>query len=212
LQAVDLPLNFIQAWNLAIAPIAGWSSKKPLDNVQYLSIAPNQDNTEANLQVFDAAGASPKTYGLGPDFPINPSLYALLHDANNDRLFIFTSGNNYYNQKLWQTAMPVAQTTSLSPTAHELALPCSTNSNVRGVDAQGNVYLAEPQGTSGTWESYAVCTYSPGGELLSRPYSWPNHANTQTLGFIVGLGPHVLFHSNGNAAPSGIQRDTHPSP
>lgn len=214
LQAVDLPLNFIQAWNLAIAPTTDWSSKTPLTNVQYLNVVTNVDNTEANLQVFDAAGVLQKAYGLGPDFPINPGLNALLHDPNNDRLFILTNGYRYnsnYNQILWQTAMPGAQTTSLSATGHQLALPCGTNTNVRGVDAQGNVYLAEPQGT-GAWESYAVCTFSPGGELLSPPYSWPNHANTQTLGFIVGLGPHVLLHSNGNAAPSGIQRDTHSSP
>jgi hypothetical protein len=215
LQAVDLPLNFIQAWNLAIAPAAGWSSKTPLTNVQYLSVATNMDNTEANLQVFDAAGVMQKAYGLGPDFPINPGLNALLHDPNNDRLFILTNGYRYssnYNQILWQTAMPGAQTTSLSATGKQLALPCGTNTNVRGVDAQGNVYLAEPQGTGSGWESYAVCTFSPGGELLSRPYSWPNHGNTQTLGFIAGLGPHVLFNSNGNAPPSGIQRDTPPSP
>ncbi|HVY26630.1 MAG TPA: hypothetical protein VHB79_08745 [Polyangiaceae bacterium] len=215
LQAVDLPLNFIQAWNLAIAPAAGWSSKKPLSNVQYLSVAPNMDSTEANLQVFDAAGVLQKAYGLGPDFPINPELNALLHDANNDRLFIFTNGYNYYNnynQILWQTAMPGAQTTSLSPTGKQLALPCGTNTNVRGVDALGNVYLAEPQGTGSGWDSYAVCTYSPGGELLSPPYSWDNHGNAENRGFIVGQGAHVLFYSNYNSGPSGIQRDTHPSP
>jgi len=211
LQAVDLPLNFIQGWNLAIAPVAGWSSKTPLSNVQYLSVAPNVDSTEANLQAFDAAGVLQKTYGLGPNFPINPALYALLHDPNNERLFIFTGGGHYYNQMLWQTAMPGAQTTSLTPTSSELALPCSTNSNVRGLDAQGNVFLAEPQG-SGTWESYAVCTYGPSGELLSPPYSWPSHGNYENRGFIVGQGAHVLFHSNFNVGPSGIQRDTHPSP
>jgi hypothetical protein len=82
---------------------------------------------------------------------------------------------------------------------------------VSGLDGDGNLLFAEPQGYPGqTFEEYRVCRYNPAGELLSLPYSWPNGGSLDITGFIAGSGQYVLLDSNQSEGTFTISRGTQP--
>jgi len=90
LEQADLPAGFEDPRTMAIAPLVGWSTTKPLDKVEYLRITEDDLATGLAVRRYDATGTFAKA------FPITDSYYgtyvtALVHEPVADRLYMVTS-------------------------------------------------------------------------------------------------------------------------
>jgi hypothetical protein len=182
----DLPPEFA-GWGLAVIPQAGWSATKPLEKVDYLRVVDADDASTRVLRSYDAAGQ------FVSELPISSMLlgsyvYSMVHDPAHGQLFVFTNGNGY-NDRIDVLPLPSEGTTQIEGKAGYTTLPCATGEAVTGVDAAGNVYLAQYQLDDVT---FRVCGFTPSGELLPAPYTWTTQSGGNN-GFIVpGSGYYML--------------------
>jgi len=204
LEQADLPAGFEDPRTMAIAPLVGWSTTKPLDKVEYLRITEDDLATGLAVRRYDATGTFAKA------FPITDSYYgtyvtALVHEPVADRLYMVTSNGSA--DRVYVMPRPIASDTSLAATYFDLTLPCADEAGIPGTDAAGNLYLAKSQ-PSGT--EYRVCGFTPKGELLPQPYFWSVDAGGDDRGFIVPGAAHFLLHSG--TQPISIERGVFQTP
>jgi hypothetical protein len=203
LQQLDIPSGLLDRNITALVPLAGWAAQKPLDKIELYKVETDDQASSKELRRYDTAGTLVKAYPL-PDTYYWQTYVAVVYDPIGARLYLVENFNNYPSQLgLAVVPMPDAQTTDLNPEFHQLTMPCTYRPDINGVDAQGNLYLAQYQADI----TYRVCAYKPNGEMLPLPYVWQPQVQGEGFGFIVGQGPHFLLTTNGAAGPIAIERD-----
>lgn len=203
LQQLDVPSGLLARSSSVLVPLAGWSAQKPLEKIELYKVETDNQASGKELRRYDTAGTLVKAY------PITDTYYAqtfaaVVYDPIGARLYLLQQQNPYPPRlDMVVVPLPDAQTTALSSEYHHLTMPCTYSPDITGVDAQGNLYLAQFQADI----SYRVCAYKPNGEMLPSPYVWMPQAQSESYGFIAGQGSHFLLRTNNGAGPISIERD-----
>ncbi len=210
LQQKDLPAGFENLTATAIVPLAGWSTAKPLDKVEYLRGANDQAYAK-ELQRYDADGMLVKAFPIA-NTDYTDGVAALVYEPAGQRLYLLMNNSHYGYPRMWFAVIPRpaidAEVATLEPTFGYLSAPCADEVALTGTDADGNLYVGRRQ-TAVT--DYLVCGFTPYGELLPAPYSWSSNGATDDRGFIVPGGSSFLLRST-NISPIVIERGAYKSP
>lgn len=198
LQQVDLPQEFEDGHALTIVPGTGWVASKPLEKVEYYRAQTVTYDLE--LRRYDAAGV------LQNQYPLANTAYAgamgLFYASG--KLTLVTANGATYSRRSFP--VPTVDTTAVDAPVLELTKPCRDQTDVGGVDSDGNLYLARSQEVN---SDFRVCGYRSDAEMLSAPYAWTSDTAGYVGGFIVPGASHFLLHSD---EPMWIERSDFPKP
>jgi hypothetical protein len=214
LQQKDMPIGFEQTRGRVVIQLPDWAVATPLDNVQYLRAETSGSNMM--LYTYDAAGMYVKSIPI-VTLTNGESIQGVVYDPVGDRIYLLTESNNggsSYRLRLSKFPRPDAAATEVDPETSILPLPCTRDARVAGVDALGNLHLAQlqGQGLEGDPLTYRVCSYGAAGELLPQPYFWTPEVVPEQRGFIAGGTSFFLLNTNSDDGPSVIERSVYQPP
>ncbi len=115
------------------------------------------------LTRYDVDGTLVKTVLIANTDYTN-GVSALIYESNGDQLYLLLTDGNYPPKEQFAVLPRPTDDTPLTAAFVDVWSPCAYAWNISGVDAAGNLYLAQSQGSSTS--DYRVCAFTPKGELL----------------------------------------------